>query len=478
MSSQTPPLAEQPQYHLKLILLCFAIGLILWNLPHPDAFSPIGWHALVIFVTTIFALIIKPLPLGAIAMISLVVGILTHTITRKQAFTAFSSDVVWLVVFALFIAKGFSVTGLGNRIAYFFTSIFGRKTLSLSYGLMLTDLILAPAIPSVTARAAGIIYPIVRSISNNYKSFPNCDSSKKIGGFLVITAFQVTTITSAMFMTAMAANPLIVTLAEKEGYTITWGTWALGASLPGIISLVVVPWFIFKIFPPLIKSTPDAQTVAKSQLNNLGPVNKREYVMIGTVITLLGLWIFGGKVGIDAVTAAMIGLSILILTGVLDWKTLMKLDTAWETFFWFCTLILFSSLLKEYGVLTVITDYVQTNFGNVSWHIAFPVMALVYFYSHYLFASSTAHITSMFSTFFVLAIALGTPAWLALLVFMYFSNLFGGLTNYSLAPAPLLFGAGYVEIKTWWKIGFLVSVINLIIWCTAGLAWWKMLGLF
>ena len=123
MNSAHHPLEDAPQYHPAKLAMCFLFGLILWHLPHPDGITSQGWQALVIFITTIAGLIVKPLPLGATALLSLVVGILTHTITRKQAFGAFQSDVVWLVVFALFIAKGFSVTGLGNRIAMFFTMV-------------------------------------------------------------------------------------------------------------------------------------------------------------------------------------------------------------------------------------------------------------------------------------------------------------------------------------------------------------------
>ena len=138
--------AEKGEKHsLQVIplLICIGLGLVGWFCPHPEGMSLQGWHVLVIFVITIFGLIIKPLPMGAVAMIAVVVSVLTKTITMKQAFGGFSSDVVWLVVFALFIAKGFNVTGLDKRIAYFFTALLGKKTLGLSYGLMVTDLILS-----------------------------------------------------------------------------------------------------------------------------------------------------------------------------------------------------------------------------------------------------------------------------------------------------------------------------------------------
>jgi len=469
-----------PGHHHSLkfvpLIFCFAIGILGWLCPAPEGMSAQGWHILVIFVVTILALIIKPLPMGAVAMVAVVVAVQTQVITMKQAFAGFSNDVVWLVVFALFIAKGFNVTGLDKRIAYFFTALLGKRTLGLSYGLMVTDLLLAPALPSVTGRSAGIVYPIVQGIATNYHSYGHDVSAKKIGGFLTVTAFQVTVITSTMFMTAMAANPVLTTLTNNANIPLSWATWAIAAIVPGILSLMIIPWFIYKIYPPEIKETPNAQIEAKAQLKALGKIHYREWIMAFSVVLLLVLWIFGNQLGVQVVMAAMIGLSVLLLTGVLEWKSLVKIHDAWETFVWFCVLIMLAGFLKEYGVLDWFTHSVQGHFKGLHWKFAFPILALIYFYSHYFFASSTAHVTSMYPAFLGLGLALGTPPLLAVFILIFFSNLFGGLTHYSLAPAPLLFGVGYVDIKDWWRIGFLTSLVNILIWSTVGVMWWKFLG--
>lgn len=465
---------SQPTLKPITLLICIAIGLLFWFSPQPTGLTQSAWHTLGLFITTIIALILKPLPMGAVALIALEVAVLTDLITAKQAFGAFSSTVVWLVVFALFIAKGFNVTGLSKRIGYFFTALLGRKTLGLSYGLMLTDLILAPAIPSVTGRSAGIVYPILRSIATSYKSFPNCESSRKIGAFLTVTAFQVTVITSAMFMTAMAANPLIAQLTANQSIPISWGKWALAAVVPGTISLIIIPLFIYFIYPPEIKTTPNAREEALTQLKSLGKMKRSEWIMALTAIVLLILWMMNEWV--NPAVAAIVGLTILLVTGVLEWKSLVKIDSAWETFVWFCIIIMLAGQLSEQGVLGWFTNSVQAQFKGLHWHYALPMICLIYFYSHYFFASSTAHVSAMFPAFLGLAIVLGAPPFLSAFILIFFSNLFGGLSHYSLAPAPLLYGVGFVSIKDWWKIGFLVSLINIAIWCGIGIPWWKYLG--
>ena len=74
------------------------------------------------------------------------------------------------------------------------------------------------------------------------------------------------------------------------------------------------------------------------------------------------------------------------------------------------------------------------------------------------------------------ALAVGTPPLLAALALGYFSNLFSSMTHYGTGPAPVLFGSGYVEISDWWKLGLVVSIVNIAIWILIGGAWWRLLG--
>jgi DASS family divalent anion:Na+ symporter len=116
--------------------------------------------------------------------------------------------------------------------------------------------------------------------------------------------------------------------------------------------------------------------------------------------------------------------------------------------------------------------------GGVNWSVAFPVLCLLYFYSHYLFASQTAHVSSMYAAFLSVSVAVGTPPLLAALALGFLSNLFSSLTHYGSGPAPVMFGSGYVQLGAWWKLGALAGVINLLIWSTIGVLWWRIIGVY
>jgi DASS family divalent anion:Na+ symporter len=436
-------------------------------------------HLLAIFITTIVGIILKPLPMGAVAALGIALTAVSGTLAIGDALSGFSDVVIWLIVLAFFISRGFIKTGLGSRIAYNFMALLGRRTLGLSYGLAATDLVLAPAIPSNTARAGGIVMPIMASLARAYGSMPGDGTERKIGSFLTITAYQVNVITSAMFLTAMAANPLAQKLAGELKINITWGGWALAAIVPGLLSLILVPWVIYKLYPPEVKETPGAVALAKQKLAELGPVSVKEWMMLFVFAMLLVLWIFARQFGdMNATTAALLGLGALLVLGVLGWEDVKAETGAWDTLVWFAALVMMASYLNKLGMIPWFSQTVGGMMAGHGWIFAFLVLSLTYFYSHYFFASNTAHVASMYGAFLGVSVALGAPPLLAALVLGFFSNLFAGMTHYGAGPAPVLFGTGYVEIGAWWRIGFLVSLLNIVIWLGLGGLWWKALGLW
>ncbi len=460
---------------LVLLAVSFVVGAIIWISPVPEGVNPKAWHLFAIFVGAVLGIISKPFPMGVISLFALGAATITKTLTFDEAFNGFSNDIVWLIVFAFFIARGFISTGLGSRVAYKVMSVFGKHSLGLGYGLVATDLILAPVIPSMTARAGGVVYPILKALAD---IFTGRSHDPKMGTFLTLAAFQGTTITSAMFLTSMAGNPLIARLARDNGIEISWANWAIAAIVPGLISLIVVPYVLYLLIAPTIRQTPHAKIMAAEKLSAMGPMQFKEWVMLATFALLLVLWVFGPLFKINATTAAILGLGILFVTGVLKWKDALEEHGAWDTFIWFSTLVTLASFLNKFGLAGWFSEWIVGHVSGLSWIVGFVVLSLIYFYTHYFFASNVAHIGAMYAPILIVSIALGTPPEFAALTLAFFSNLFGGLTHYGSGPAPILFGSGYVSVSEWWKMGFIVSVVNIFIWIVGGGIWWKVLGLW
>lgn len=257
-------------------IICVAVALLIYFLPVPEGVDSRGMHMLGIFVGTILALILQPLPTAAVAIIGLTASMLTGSMSAsKEAFVGLGSSSVWLIVAAFFIAQGFVSTGLGRRIALCFLERLGGSSLGTSYGLAVTDLVLAPAMPSNTARLGGVLFPIITSISDLQHSTPEGgdESRKRIGAFLAATANNIKAVTSAMFLTAMAGGPIIADLAEQQGITISWGQWAIAGIVPGLVALLLIPRVVYAIFPPTLKQTPAAKEDARTKRREMGSMS-------------------------------------------------------------------------------------------------------------------------------------------------------------------------------------------------------------
>lgn len=457
------------------------LGAVIWFLPHPEAITPIAWHLFAVFAATIAGFILQPLPIGAVAFIGVSVAALLGVVSVKVAISGYGNSTIWLIVCAFLLARAFIKSGLGSRIAYLIIKAIGKSSLTLGYAITLSDFVISPATPSSTARAGGIIYPIIRSLSSALHSEPDDGTARKFGAYIMQIEYQANAITCAMFMTAMAGNPMAVELAAKTiDVEITWSAWATAAIVPGLISLLLMPYLLYKLYPPEIHEMPHAKQMAVEALKKMGPMSWMEKVVLAVFVGSLALWATSSLTHMNATGVGMLAVTVLLLTNVLTWQDVLQEKGAWNTMFWMGSLIALAGALSSSGFIKVVADMAGAAIqsAGLSWLAAFIILVLIYVYSHYAFASVSAHIGAMYAAFLAVAVAVGTPPLLAAISFAALSNIMIPLTHYGGGAAPILYGAGYVPQGTWWKLGFIIVTVNLVIWLGIGSLWWHVIGLW
>lgn len=465
----------------KQALKAIAIGLIIrYLIPIPAGVTEQGWSLLSIFATTILGLILDPLPVGAWAFISVTTCVVTKTLTFGQAFSAMTNEVIWLIVVSFFFAKGFEKTGLGERIANLFVRAMGHSTLGLAYGLNVAEMLLAPAMPSTSARAGGIFVPIIKSLSEASGSYPGDDSRKKIGSFLMQAQFQTGIHSGGLFLTASAQNLLCLDLAKELGAVVPdqFFNWMAGAALPSLVGLIITPLIIFKLMPPELKETPEAPRDADIRLKAMGPMQQDEIVMLGTMAMAVCLWVVGPSIGVSAVLAAMLGLCVLLCTGTLSWRDCLTYTPAWDTLTWFAVLIGMSGQLNTLGVIKAFADGAGGALAalNLSWMHMFGLLHVIFFCLHYMFASQTAHVGALYSAFCAMMLSAGVPPILAAISLAYSINLFGSITHYASGQAAVYYGSGFMRLNEVFSMGAINGFLGLLLWAVLGMPVWKLLG--
>lgn len=496
----TPDAGSDPELRGKLIrwviILCVGFGIAL--APIPDGITVASWRLLAIFAATIVGCILRPIPGGAMVLLGISAVALSGALPIRDALGGYADPIVWLVLAAFFISRAMIKTGLGRRIAFQFIRLIGHHSLGLGYALVSTDFVLASIIPSTGARSGGVVFPIAKSLSEAYESRPG-ETANRLGAFLMVLLYQCDVIICATFLTGQASNVLIAKFAQQvTGIELTYTSWLLGAIVPGVISLLVVPQLLYRVFPPEIKHTPAAAEFARNELSRMGRMKWEEKLLLGIFVGVGVMWMIRGLAGaipsvapaipserfvafltylskLDYSIPPLIGVCALLLTGVLSWNDVISERPAWDVFIWYGGLVRMAEALGETGITKRFAETAAGFTAGWSWWLALGALLLVYFYAHYGFASITAHATAMYTPFLVVIIAAGAPPYLAVLSLAYFSNLDASLTHYGTTPAPIYFGAGYVKQRTWWLLGLLVSVPNILIWTIFGFGWWKIL---
>ena len=472
--------------HFAPVVVAIVIALI----PAPAGLPQYAWYYLAIFVGVIVGLMFEPLPGGAIGLIGVaLVTVLSEYVffspeqlaktgfnparaSLSWALSGFSNTTVWLIFGAFMFALGYEKTGLGRRIALLLVKAMGRKTLTLGYAVTIADTLLAPFTPSNTARSGGTIYPVIRNLPPLYDSQPNDPSMRRVGSYLMWVAITATCVTSSMFLTALAPNLLASELVQKIAkIEIAWMEWFVAFAPVGILLLAVMPLLVYWIYPPEVKEGAEVPAWAAKELEKMGPLSQKEITLGILVVIALLLWIFGGDI-MEATTAAIAVISLMLLLNVVTWDDITANKAAWNTLAWFATLVALADGLTRVGFVKWFAESVAGQLTGVSPTVAVAMLLLINFFGHYLFASVTAHVTAMIPV--LLAVASTIPGvnmrTLALGLCLQL-GIMGILTPYATGPSPVYYGSGYLPAADYWRLGAIFGVIFFAAFLAIGVPW-------
>jgi DASS family divalent anion:Na+ symporter len=452
------------------------LGVGIWFFPHPEAVTAQAWHLFGIFITAILAVIVNALPILVAAILALSLTVLTHTLAPDQAYAGFSEGFILLIVAAFMVARGVVSSGFGQRIALLLISRFGQSTLRLGYCLAVADAIIAPAFPSNTARGA-VLYPIAYSLSVDSGSRPNDGTRRRLGSFLMMLGIISLTISSALWLTAMAANPAGARLAEEFGLKINFGSWFLAALAPSLAALVIIPYVLYRIFPPVLKATPEAPGAAADRLAAMGPMSPAEWITGSVFFLMVTGWALSSRLGIDATAIAFLGLGVLMVTGVYRMDDLRSEGEALGILIWFSVLYTLSTALNQLGFMTYLGDLMANQLEGLSWPVVYAALVSLYVLIHYLFVSQSAQLLALFGIFMGVATNAGVPAELMAFMLLFATNFFAALTPQASSANVIFIGSEYITQREVYRVGGLITLANLVVFMVVGTPWLLFLGL-
>lgn len=471
--------------NLLRLLLIFIIGVVLIQFPVPEGLTRDAWIFFSLFVCVFIGLILEPFPSAFVVLLGVVIACILkigpkveagEVISSSQAvswgLSGFSNRTVWLIFVAFMFALGYEKTGLGKRISLILVAKMGKSSLGLGYAITAADLILAPFMPSNTARSGGTIFPIVKNIPAIYDSSPEKEP-RKIGSYITWVALAATCVTSSMFFTALATNVLAKSLVEDLNLTgPTWTQWFMYFLPVGIILLVTIPLITYFIYPPGLKTSKKIPLWAADELKKMGKISRNEILMILLAGLALVLWIFGSFFLINSTVAALIVLCLMVLFRVISWNDIITNKSAWNVLIWFGAIVTLAGGLNNVGFLDWLANRITSGILDYSPGIIMIILLLAFYFIHYLFASSTAHATALLTIFLVAGLKIeGIDFTLLTYLLLYSLGLMGILTPYATGPSPIWYGLGYIPSRTFWLLGVFFGVLFISVLIVVGIPW-------
>lgn len=446
--------------------------------PLPTGLPAAAWNLFALYIGAILGLMLRPAPEPVILITVLAISSMWLN-NIGIALAGYASTTTWLVFTAFMVGQAFSDTGLGKRIAFVLIDKMGRTPLGLGYVAALTDLVISPATPSTTARTGGLVYPIFRSVAITLGSEPG-PSARRIGSYLTLLLYQVSMATGALFITALATHPMVVSFAKSIlKVELSWTLWAQAALVPGLIVLAATPYLIYKMYPPEIKEI-DNKAIARKGMAEIGPMSVSEKILAVLFVLAIAGWSTGEITKINSTAVAVAFVAACLVTGVISWNNILNCKGAWSTFIWYGGIISMADGLSKAGFFAWFGKKMgqSISFDGYSTLVVLVSLLIVSMAVRYFFASQAAYVSTFIPVLFTIGMVAKVPA-LPLAMLLGVSSAFGSqLTHYGNAVGPVLFGSDYVDQATWWKIGTVMAVFTGIVYLVVGLPYWKLIGLW
>jgi DASS family divalent anion:Na+ symporter len=461
---------------LAKIATLLSVAGIFFLYPVPGGLSATAWHLFGVFIALILGLILQPYPEPTLLMvITTLAGIFVLPV--QEILVGYTDSMLWLTLIAMMIGIGLKKSGLTRRIGLILISKFGKTTLRIGYILSFIDLMLATSTPASPARTGGLVYPLAEGVIDAGSS-GSPESKQRTGAYFTLLAYIASMLTGSLFMTGMGPNLINVKLAKDVlGISVSWPLWTL-AALPGFIGFLLAPYIVYKLCPPDSTSMLGVRAQAGQELTAMGRISGKELTAAGIFLTILILWSTSTVTHVDSTLVAFIGISLMLLTGVLEWDDLAETKEMWSFLIWFGAILGFSAALTKLGFFNWFAGIIKlllptAGLGSYSILLLIAVLAIV---PHYFFVSFTGYVVAFSPLIFSFVAATDVPRYPAFFVLAYLMVVSCMLTHYGNALGPLLMEKGYNEKKNWWSIGTLITLLHAVLYLTVGIAYWQLLG--
>jgi anion transporter len=259
-----------------------------------------------------------------VALIFALFLILTKLAPTEMVLGGFASTTWFMTLGVLGLGAAITSSGLFYRLSLQLVRVFPLTYYWQIVALGIMGVVVMALIPQQSARTA-IISQMLQNLSDSlgYKNPSKASTGLFVASFLGLGQLGFLFLTGST--TSLIAWGLLPADVRAQ---FTWGYWFLAALPPAMVVIALILIGTIILYRPETKSHLSYKMV-QNQLEVLGPLSSREWITLAVLVFMLGGWLTVSYHGIDGAWIALIGLCVLINTGVLGWG-MVKKGIDWE----------------------------------------------------------------------------------------------------------------------------------------------------
>jgi len=460
----------KPAIHVAVAII---LGIIIGTATPPVGLKIEAVRFIGIFMAVIYLLVVDALPDYVVAFLGVMAVVVFKVTEYKVAVGGLVGTTNMLIASAIIIGTAATRSGVINRITLWIMQFFPATYRGQLASILTVGTAIAPLIPGAAAKGA-LAGPFSATVSN-ILGFAN--KSKGAAGIFAAT-FVCFCSFPIMFLSGSAWGIVLFGLSKQVQAEFTWTKWFISAMPWGIV-IILGTYFAVQLLYKAEETKNIVEGFAKSGLEKIGPMSRKEKLASFVLAAVLILWILEKVIGVSSVVIAAVGAASYVLIGVFDRKEFRAL-IPWDSVIFLGSILCFADIFSAVGIPAFLAKSLGGTFK--------PFVSNVYLYTAILsilvgavrtvIISQVACMTIFFLTVSPLAEVAGIHPWITGFTIIsatvtwnsYISNS-GWLTAYTTANSGEL-----VTYSSQLKMSIAYMVLSIIgLWISV--PFWKMAGL-
>ena len=451
-------------------LATIAVPLALW-------FAPLGLpaatqHGLAITAFMVVGWILEVTDYAITGLVGCFLFWALNVTKIDVAFSGFADSTSWFIFAALLLGTLSTKTGLAARLANAVMRRVGTSYAGVLLGLVVTNFLLTPVVPSGISRVA-IMGTITVGLIEAFGLQRGSNAARGM--------FLVTTYAAALFDKFMVSGAASITahgLMERTGgVSVSWSQWFAAYAPCDVLVVIAAWWLALKLFPAETTSLEGGAAYLQRQAEGFGPmtpVQKRAALLLLAAVLL---WVtdFAHHINPAVVGVGVVLVALLPRVGVLGVEDLKRVNLL--PFIFVAAAVSMANVLTATKGLDLLTGFVFAKMLPLMNGALLSTTVLYWaaFVYHFALASEISMLASSIPPLMAFSKANGLSPRFVGMVWTFAAG--GKLFAYQNAVLVVGYAFGYFRGRDLLKFGLLLTVAEFMFLLPTVLFYWPLIGI-